>query len=429
MVAIFIKYSRFENFNILFDSLPSFEDNVIEKKAPLVARGYEDDTTNVATDSPTVNKESLRLTFMIVASKQWNINSLDIRAAFLQGQKLTRVVYIKPPREANMKGKLWKLIRCVYGLNDASRNFYLTVKGQLIKLGCKCSHLDQAVFTYYNDGLEGILLSHVDDFLWAGSTDFERRIIQKIKTNFKISSENSLIFRYLGVDIQQCSHGIYISQNKDTQKIEQISIAPNKDDEPLNEEEKSDLRSAVGSLNWLVLQSRPDLAYDVCDISSNLHSGTTSLLRRTNRVIKNAQFQPVCLYFPKMDLDNLSISVYGDASHGNLNNGGSQCGIFTEINSGSQSCPIEWHSKRIRRVATSTLAAETMALGDAISSACYIKALAEEMLYGNMNSNKIKITCYTDNYSLFETAHATTTVKDRRTRIEIAAIREAVKEG
>ena len=70
-----------------------------------------------------------------------------------------------------------------------------------------------------------------------------------------------------------------------------------------------------------------------------------------------------------------------------------------------------------------------MALGDAISSACYIKSLAEEMLYGNMNSNKIKITCYTDNYSLFETAHATTAVTDRRLRIEIAAIREAIKEG
>ena len=96
-----------------------------------------------------------------------------------------------------------------------------------------------------------------------------------------------------------------------------------------------------------------------------------------------------------MDLDNLSINCYGDASHGNLSNGGSQCGIFTEIISGSQSCPIEWHSKRIRRVATSTLAAETIALGDTISSACYIKALAEEMIYGNSKANKIKVTCFT----------------------------------
>ena len=171
-------------------------DGKIKKKARLVARGYEEVLDGVATDSPTINKESLRIAYMIIASKEWEINSLDVRAAFLQGRKINREAYLKPPREANMKGKLWKLIQCVYGLNDASREFYMKVKEELLKVGCKCSQLDQAVFTYYDsDTLEGIIMSHVDDFFWAGTEKFRTTVIEKIRSTFKISSENSILFK------------------------------------------------------------------------------------------------------------------------------------------------------------------------------------------------------------------------------------------
>ena len=402
-------------------------DNERKNKARLVARGYEDDTYGIAKDSPTVNKENLRLAFMIIASKKWVINSLDIRAAFLQGKPISREVYLKPPREANMKGKLWKLQKCVYGLNDASRNFYLKVKEELLKLGCKCCQLDQALFYYHKDGLQGLFLSHVDDFLWAGSGTFKANVIDKIKSNFKISSENSSVFKYLGVEIQQCQQGIYISQNKYAGEIEMIKVDPKRINVPLDKEEKSSLRSAIGQLNWLVLMTRPDIAYDVCEISSNLNCGTTSLLNRTNRLIKKIKYQPVCLLFPVMDLNDLSINCYGDASLGNLSNGGSQGGTFVEMVSGYDSCPIDWKSRRIRRVATSTLTAETLAIVDAIESANYTRSIAEEILYGN--TKRIKVTCYTDNLSLFQTAKTSTQVTDKRLRMELSVVREAVSRG
>ena len=71
-------------------------------------------------------KESLRLTLVTAASKGWRIGSLDIKSAFLQGQKIERDVYLKPraPREAGTD-KLWKLNKTVYGLGDASRRWYL----------------------------------------------------------------------------------------------------------------------------------------------------------------------------------------------------------------------------------------------------------------------------------------------------------------
>ena len=399
------------------------------KKSRLVARGYEEILDGVATDSPTINKESLRIAYMITAGKNWEINSLDVRAAFLQGRKINREVYLKPPKEANMKGKLWKLRQCVYGLNYASREFYMKVKEELMKVGCECSHLDQAVFTYHEgDKLEGIIMSHVDDFFWAGTERFMSTVIDKIRNTFKISSENSILFTYLGLMIQQCDDGIYISQNKYAKEIEEIEINPTRAKElqqPITEEEKSSLRSVIGQLNWLSMQTRPDLAYDVCELSTSLKDGTVSLLKQANKVIKKAKFFDVCLFFPKMDLTDLSITAFADASHGNLTDGGSQGGMFIEVRSGGYTCPVEWQSKRIRRAAKSTLAAETIALVEAIDNAIYVKHMIQEILH--VTSNQISIDCITDNYSLYQTAHSTTSVGDRRLRIELAIVREAIE--
>ena len=41
-------------------------------------------------------------------------------------RKMERIVYLHPPKEANTS-KVWKLQKCVYGLADASRYWYLRV--------------------------------------------------------------------------------------------------------------------------------------------------------------------------------------------------------------------------------------------------------------------------------------------------------------
>ena len=400
------------------------------KKARLVARGYEDDLHDEQTDSPTINKDSLKLAFMISASKQWEIHSLDIKAAFLQGQPLTREVYIKPPREAKLKNKLWKLRQCVYGLKDSSRKFYFKVKEILLEVGCTNSRLDSSIFTYHQDGLQGILMSHVDDFFWAGTQAFESLAINKIKDVFKISSENSSLFKYLGLDIQQTQNGVIINQNKYAKDIEEILIDPKRlsnINSPLNEAEKTALRSAIGSLNWLVLQTRPDLAYDVCYLSTSLTHGNVSLLCEANRVIKKAKYEEIFLTFPPMDLENLTLVCYGDASFGNLRDGGSQMGFYMELRSGNLSCPIDWFSKRIRRCAKSTMAAETIAMVEALDHAYYTSKLLCQILY-NDTSRTIPICAVTDNKSLFQSAKSTTAITDRRLRIEMAITREYIDE-
>ena len=88
-------------------------------KARLVACGFEEEAL-WRTDSPTCCKENLRIVMSIITSKFWKINSLDFKCAFLQGNRIDRNIYVKPPSEIQTN-KLWKLETTVYGLKDPSR--------------------------------------------------------------------------------------------------------------------------------------------------------------------------------------------------------------------------------------------------------------------------------------------------------------------
>ena len=134
-------------------------------KAHLVARGFkEQNLSEIERDSPTCSHDSLRLVLAIVAIISCKIRSVDIKTAYLHGERLDRHVYLKPPVEANSNGKLWKLNRCVSGLCDTSRHWYLKVHNVVIEHGTQVSNLDQAIFYWRKeDSLHGLLAAHVDD--------------------------------------------------------------------------------------------------------------------------------------------------------------------------------------------------------------------------------------------------------------------------
>ena len=75
--------------------------------------------------------------------KQWEIKSIDVKAAFLQGKQIKRTVYLCPPKEENTSN-IWKLQKC--GLADTSRYWYLRVREELVRLRTKLNSLDPGIF-------------------------------------------------------------------------------------------------------------------------------------------------------------------------------------------------------------------------------------------------------------------------------------------
>ena len=147
-------------------------------KARLVARGFQENVDDLRTDSPTCMKETTRLVLFLASAMDWQINSIDIKAAFLQGKPIDRELFLKPPREA-YTNMIWKLRKAVYGLSDASRVWYLRVVDELSKLGVAISMYDKALFVWRNNGkAEGLLSIHVDDFIWCGNEEFESLLLK-----------------------------------------------------------------------------------------------------------------------------------------------------------------------------------------------------------------------------------------------------------
>ena len=71
---------------------------------------------------PTIGKSTVKLFITIAPSKDWTVKSTDIKSAFLQGMTLDGDVFVAPPKESGLfENKIWKLIRCLYGLNNGAR--------------------------------------------------------------------------------------------------------------------------------------------------------------------------------------------------------------------------------------------------------------------------------------------------------------------
>ena len=238
-------------------------------KARLVVRGFEDEAVEkTLTNSPTCSKETIRVCMSLISSNKWKCCSIDAKTAFLQGNPLKRDIYIKPPKEAETTS-LWRLKKAVYGLNEASRHWYEKVKDELLKLGFQCSKFDEAFFFLKSENkLAGLMSVHVDDFLNGGNNIFRDQLAQ-LKSQVTFGEELPAPFKFLGTNVKQNEDmTISINQKEYSDEIEPMEISNKKAKmRVLNQDEQYQYRKVVGQLNWLSSQSRPDLSYDVCQLS------------------------------------------------------------------------------------------------------------------------------------------------------------------
>ena len=133
----------------------------------------------------------------MTANEGFEMKSLDVTSAFLQGSPLERNVFVAPPEEREKDGIVWKLKKSCYGLYDASRKWFLTVKEQLTEFRMKNLSGDDAFFyRIKKDCLDGICILHVDDFLISGSKEFHKEVARKLKGRFTFGKVEVESFKF-----------------------------------------------------------------------------------------------------------------------------------------------------------------------------------------------------------------------------------------
>ena len=258
-----------------------------------------------------------------MVSNESTCNTIDIKAAFLQGNKLDRDVHLKPPVEVESDGKLWKLDKCLYGLSDASRVWYFSVRDELLKCGCIQSKADLSLFYWhYDDKLAGLFLMHVDDFFWGGNSAFRDTVISKIISTLQIGKEESGIFKFIGLQIKQDEEKITMNQQSYINGISPIYISKARSArkyDPINKDEIRSLRVLVGQLNRAASQTRPDIPFEVLELSCSLKDPQVQHILQANKCVKKLQADEWKITFPNLGrIDLLKLIVFSDAFHANL---------------------------------------------------------------------------------------------------------------
>ena len=400
-------------------------------RARLVARGFEE-TEDIPSDSPTVDKGNMRLLLLIAASKDWIVETSDAKSAFLQGKQLDRTVVLSPPKEANRpKGKLWKLKVALYGLNDASLQFFLKCKEVLLSLGCIQSTFDPAMFVMHdtNGDLIGMIVLHVDDFLHAGNDYFRLKVSKKLEDIFTMGKTEQKAFKYVGFNICQGDEGIQVSM-KDyaEEKVEIFDVDPDRalyQEDDLTEEEKSLLRKTAGRIGWLGRGARPDLVFAQIEMSTKFLNGKVKDLIRASKMTRKVKSSESDFLIRKLGpVKGWTVEVSTDASLSNLNDGvdSVEARVILVKNDKQDCAPIVWCASKIKRIVDSTLEAECLSLLSGLKEAIYLREVIEEIF--NLRDKTVPVKAIVDNKSTVDAIHSTAPVEDKKLRRDVARIKQ-----
>ncbi|KAL9263538.1 Retrovirus-related Pol polyprotein from transposon TNT 1-94-like protein [Drosera capensis] len=214
----------------------------------------------------------------LVVKEDLHLEQLDVKTTFLHGD-LDEDIYMVQQEGHQIVGKknlVCKLTKSLYGLKQALRQWYLKFDNFMSRSGYKKSDMDPCCYTRHFGSSYIILLLYVDDMLVAGS-DMEEinRLKEQLSEEFEMKnlgtsknrSEGSLILsqeKYIGKVLEKFS----MQDAKATCTSLEAHFNLTKKQSPKTDEDKTSMArvpyaSAVGSLIYAMVCTRPDIAHAV----------------------------------------------------------------------------------------------------------------------------------------------------------------------
>ncbi|KAJ9542762.1 hypothetical protein OSB04_029268 [Centaurea solstitialis] len=370
-------------------------------KARLVAKGYSQipgvDYNDIF--SPVVKHTSIRALLGMVASDDLELEQMDVTTAFLNGE-LEEEIFMHQPEGFVVPGKeghVCKLIKSLYGLKQSPRQWYKRFDAFVTAHGLSNSSYDSCVyFKKCDDGSILYLLLYVDDMLIAAKDMGE---VQKVKD--QLSSEFEMkdlgaAKKILGMEIvrDRKARKLYLSQEGYVQKVLRrfgmseakpvnTPFAPHfKLSSALSPSTQADVAymarvpysSAVGSLMYAMICTRPDLAYAVSMVSRYMANPGKEHWKAVQWILRYLKgTADLCLHFGR---NSSGVLGYVDSDYGkDVDNRRSITGyVFT-----LDGCAISWRAHLQPTVALSTTEAEYMAVSEVVKEGVWLKGFFGEL--------------------------------------------------
>ncbi|CAM8895988.1 unnamed protein product [Rhodiola kirilowii] len=157
---------------------------------------------------------SVRLFLSVASIKGWELHQMDVHNAFLHGD-LHKEVYMRPPPGFTApNGKVCRLLKSLYGLRQAPRNWFAKLMFALVKFGFEQSYADYSLFFYIRHDTELHVLVYVDDLIIAGiDSSSITRFKDYLHSCFHMKDLGILKY-FLGLEIANGKDGLFVSQRK-----------------------------------------------------------------------------------------------------------------------------------------------------------------------------------------------------------------------
>ena len=334
--------------------------NVERYKARLVAQGY---TQKYGTDydetfCPVVRQESLRVLLALSVQHKLKLHQVDVTTAFLNGN-LEEEVYMAQPEGFVSKGNehlVCKLKKSIYGLKQSPRCWNTALDTYLKKIGFTQSKSDPCIYYRETGGEMFYMGVYVDDIVLAGKTDGQLQDVKSaLSKEYEIKDMGKLHY-FLGMSVvqdEECK-SIWIGQPAYTtnlltkygmQDCKAVST-PVESGTKLKVASETDecvdqqlYQSAVGSLMYLSVSTRPDITYAVSNVARFSVKPTKehwNAVKRIMRYLKGTT--SLGITYTSDGSNDLELIGYSDADWGgDINDRKSTSGYIFKISGGAVS--------------------------------------------------------------------------------------------
>jgi hypothetical protein len=366
-------------------------------KARVVAKGF---TQRPGLDydetfAPVCTLTAVRVFLALVALFKLACQQLDVRTAFLNAA-LVEEVYMQPPPgfPCSNPAHVWRLNKALYGLRQASRAWYQTLKRALAAMGFVPSEADPSVFVRRSaDGLT-VQVFYVDDCLAAARGDAEiTALFKDIADLFPV--------RLMGAPQVFLGYSIQRDREAGTLKIAQAAFTRNlllrfgmdaaapapvpcpagtklvKEGELLGAGNR--YCELVGCLIYLACGTRPDISYAVHSLTRFMHSPTEQHWKAAVHVLRylvGTVSHGITYGGAGRPNAAAGLQVFCDADHaGDTTAYKSTTGYVCTLGGGA----ISWRSKLQTTAAYSTCEAEYQACATATKDVLFLRKLLPDM--------------------------------------------------
>ncbi|SOV09374.1 uncharacterized protein UDID_18568 [Ustilago sp. UG-2017a] len=351
-------------------------------KARLVARGFTQregiDYTEVF--APVAPIQSIRGVIAVTAVRDWEIDSIDVKQAYLNST-IHHDVYLKPPVGIKIPpGKALKVVKGLYGLKQSGREWNIELDSHLRTIGFHCMPSAPCLYSRGTGDKITIITAYVDDMLITSpSRDEVNRTKREIMDKWE-TQDNGRIKEFLGIKItrdrrrRRISLGLtaYIKEmvNKwlgganEKSWVPMLSVANVAGGERCEPQRAKKYQELVGQLLWVSNTARPDIAFAIGVLSRYMSIPIDSAWKAAIHVVKYLN-----------QTNEYQLHLGGETNEHSDTLVATTSGSITYV----YGCPVSWKSHVQKCVALSAVEAEFVAASEAVRETLFFSYLLRDL--------------------------------------------------